>query len=87
MSNCIESFYRPIVISGRMWKQYVLMKYHKYACFTDSNTIVGGSIHLEYLLSQKVYNSYIEFMVAARKLLLGEVKKVLSIFKIEQSQQ
>ena len=87
MSNCIESFYRPIVISGRIYKQYVLMKYHKYACFTDSNTIVGGSIHLEYLLSQKVYNSYIEFMVAARKLLLGEVKKVLSIFKIEQSLQ
>ena len=87
MSNWIESFYRSIVISGRMWKQYILMKYHKYACFTDSNTIVGGSIHLEYLLSQKVYNSYIEFMVAARKLLLGEVKKVLSISKIEQSQQ
>ena len=70
-----------------MWKQYILMKYHKYACFTESNTIVGGSIHLEYLLSQKVYNSYIEFMAAARKLLLGEVKKVLSIWKIEQSQQ
>ena len=87
MSNSIESFYRSIVIYGRMWKQYILMKYHKYACFTDSNTIVGGSIHLEYLLSQKVYNSYIEFMVAARKLLLGEVKKVLSISKIEQSQQ